>query len=273
MYQVEDEPVETIHVYVVREGEQHPSWIPILLSLLALLALSVFCALVPYQQPERRKTLRLPAVPLPPITLTITEPIIATGIKAYPATTAHGTLTLTNGSVIAQELPAGLIFNGHDGQGVATDAAVFVPAGSASGYGFAAIAAHSTIRGRDGNIPSLDIDSVEGSSLYIRNLRPFTGGQDAYSVKFITPQDRQAALASGTAWLKAQAHKVKGILTLQSLKSVYSGATLRLTMLCRFLAWPQLPGFRITAIRIEGKELLVYRHGGKQGNPIGAARV
>jgi len=42
-------------------------------------------------------------------------------------------------------------------------------------------------------------------------LRPFTGGQDAYSVKFITPKDRQEALASGIARLKAQVNRTKAI--------------------------------------------------------------
>ncbi len=90
----------------------------------------------------------------------------------------------------AQELPEGLLFFGKDGVEVATDAAVFVPAGSAAGYGIATVSAHAAASGKAGDIPALDIDSVEGSSVYIRNLRPFTGGQDATSVKYVTPQDR-----------------------------------------------------------------------------------
>ena len=257
MYQVEDEPIETLHVYVVKDEEPHPSWFPVLLCLLALSCLSAFCALVPYQQPELRKTLRLPAVPLPPVTLSVTEPVIATGIKTYPATVAHGILTLTNGSVIAQELPAGLLYAGNDGVEVKTDIAVYIPAGSALGYGVAYVSAHPLVGGRKGNIATLDVNAVEGSSLYIRNLKPFTSGQDAYSVKTITPQDRQTALNNGTAALQGQAHRVKAILTGTSLQSVYSGATARLTMLCRFLAYPVLPGFRITGIRIKGRVLLV----------------
>jgi hypothetical protein len=257
MQTVDDQPLETIHLYVVREGQKRPSLIPVIISFFALSLLFAFCIFIPYRQPELRKTLRIPAVPLPLTTFSVTEPVMATGIKTYPATVAHGILTLTNGSVIGQEIPAGLIFSGRDGQGVATDAAVFVPAGSASGYGFAYVSAHATVRGMAGNIPFLDIDSVEGSSLYIRNLRPFTGGQDAYSVKFITPKDRQEALASGIARLKAQVNRTKAILQSASIKSAYSGAMLRVTMLCRFVAYPDLPGFRITGVRIEGKTLLV----------------
>jgi hypothetical protein len=257
MQTVDDQPLETIHLYVVREGQKRSSLIPVIISLLALSVLSAFCALVPYRQPELRKTLRLPAVPLPPVTLSVTEPIIATGIKIYPATTAQGVLTLTNGSVIAQELPARLLFAGRDGVGVVTDSPVYVPAGSATGYGFAAVPAHAAIQGKAGNIPALDINSVEGASLYIRNLRPFSGGQDSYMEKFITPQDRQAALATGIAWLKAEASRTRAMLQSASVKSAYSRAMLQVTMLCRFIAYPVLPGFRITAIHIKGRELLV----------------
>jgi hypothetical protein len=254
---VVDEHTETLHVYVVREGEPRPLWFPVLLTLLALSALGAYCALVPYTQPEVRKTLRLPAVPLPPVTLTVTEPITATGIKTYPAIPANGTLILTNGSVIAQELPAGLLFAGQDGVEVKTDTAVYVPPGSALGYGVAYVSAHPLIGGRKGNIATMDVNAVEGSSLYIRNLKPFTGGQDAYSVKVITPQDTQAALMTGTAALQARAHRVKAILASTSLQSVTSGATARLTLLCRFLAYPVLPGFRITGVRVKGRMLLV----------------
>ena len=138
-----------------------------------------------------------------------------------------------------------------------TDAPAYVPAGSATSYGYATVPVNAAIKGKAGNIPALDINSVEGGSLYIRNLRPFTGGKDAYTEKYIAPQDKQAALAIGIASLQAQAHRITAILINESLKFIYSGATLRLTMLCRFLAYPVLPGFRITAIRIEGRELLV----------------
>jgi Baseplate J-like protein len=255
--QTVDEKPETIHLYVVREGQKRPSLIPVIISLFALSVLLAFCALVPYQQPVIRKTIRVPAVPLPPVTLTVTEPIVASGIKAYPATSATGTLTLTNGSVIAQELPAGLLFAGRDGVGVVTDAPAYVPAGSATGYGYATVPANATTPGKAGNIPALDINSVEGGSLYIRNLAPFTGGKDAWTEKYITPKDKQAALAAGTASLQRQAHRIKAILASTSSQAIYSGARLRLTLLCRFIAYPKLPGFRITGIRIEGRELLV----------------
>src|SRR5205085_11296411 len=52
--------------------------------------------------------------------------------------------TLSEGynTVIAQTLPAGLILLSTNGVQVATDRFVFVPAGSADGYGMATVPAH-----------------------------------------------------------------------------------------------------------------------------------
>src|SRR5207247_5230887 len=119
------------------------------------------------------QTLRIPAHHLTMHILSATKPIIPTGVKTYAATTAHGTLTVTNGSVIAATLPKGIIFTGKSGVEVVTDEAVFVPAGSAAGYGYATVSAHAMVRGKSGNIPAYDINRVEGSRIYIRNLTPF----------------------------------------------------------------------------------------------------
>ncbi len=195
MFDVDDEPVETLHIYVVRE-EAMPPLLPIFLSVVALSLLVALCALSPYQQPVTRAVIRVPAVLLPLRTFTAQTPVIPTGIKTYPATTAHGVLTITNGSVISQTLPAGFIFITNSGVSVVTDTAVFVPTGNANGYGYAMVSAHAAVSGTSGNIPSLAIDTVEGSSVYVRNLAAFTGGSNAYSVKVVTAQDRQTALAS-----------------------------------------------------------------------------
>lgn len=274
------EPVKDIYVLFVREedeseqgivdstasdtdtaplwaGQAHPSLAPVILSVLALSLLIAIGVLTPYRQSEQRASIRVPAVPLPLQTFRVTEPVIATGIKTYPATPAHGILTLTNGSVIAQELPAGLIFTGADGAEVVTDAAVFVPAGSASGYGVAYVSAHAVPVGEKGNIPALDIDSVEGSSVYIRNLSAFTGGEDGRSVKFATPQDKQAALDSARGYLAGQVSRIRAILETPCSESTAFGNMLWVTWACRFAACPNLPGYRITGIRIEGRNLLV----------------
>ena len=176
MQTVDDQP-ETIHLYVVREKAARPPLLPIFLSVIALSALVAFCALTPYQQPVTRLTIRVPAVLLPLKTFTAIAAIIPTGTKVYPATTAHGVLTITNGSVIAQVIPTGFTV-----QNVATDMAVFVPAGSANSDGYATVTEHALTSGKAGNIPAYAIDRVEGSSVYIRNLSAFRGGRDGYSV-------------------------------------------------------------------------------------------
>src|SRR5712692_6294950 len=130
MQAVDEEPIETIHLYVVREEEPKPSLLPIILSVVALSLLVALGVLLPYQQPEIRKTIRVPAVLLPLKTFSTSVTITPTGEKTYPATTAHGTLTIYNGSILAQELPRGMILTGTDGVEVITDAAVLIPAGN-----------------------------------------------------------------------------------------------------------------------------------------------
>ena len=245
--QTVDEKPETIHLYVVREKEPTPSVLPIVLSALSLAVLFTFCALIPYQQPVTRAVIRVPAVLLPVRTFSATVAVIPTGVNVYPATTAHGILTITNGSVIAQTIPQGFRLNN-----VVTDAAVFVPAGSANGYGFATVAAHALISGTSGNIPAYAINQVVGSSIYIRNLTPFHGGRDAYSVKIVTPQDRQTAI-----------NRARQLLSQASTGLHYpcdekiSGAVW-VTWHCQFLAYSIPAYMHVTGVSIMGKNLLVH---------------
>src|SRR6266702_3443994 len=138
MYQVEDGPVETIHLYVVRGQEKRPyTAFPLFcafLCLLGIVALTLYSAQHPYYEHER---LTVPAQFLPLKVFQAEAPIIPTGVKAYPATYATGTLTLTNGSIVSETLPQGVIFNGLNGVEVQTTESVFIPPGSASGYGMA----------------------------------------------------------------------------------------------------------------------------------------
>src|SRR6266567_3218403 len=110
MHIVDDE-IETIHVYMVPEEEKRPYTVfPLICAFLCLLGIAaviMYSAEHPYYEHER---LTVPAMFLPLKVFKAEVPIIPTGVKTYPATTAHGTLTITNGSVVSQELPAGLIF-------------------------------------------------------------------------------------------------------------------------------------------------------------------
>jgi hypothetical protein len=256
--QTVDEKPETIHLYVVREVEPRPSLVPIVLSLFALLLLVVVGVGFPYQQPEERKTLRIPAVFLPLQSFTTSVKIIPTGIKTYPATNAVGILTLTNGSVVSQTLPPGLIFSTRRGIEVETLSSVFVPAGSATGYGIASVSAKAIVSGIQGNITALSINAVYGTSLYVRNLDNFTGGKDSYSVKVVTPQDIQIATESARISLTAQITQIKAFLAYPCKESSQiKNLAVGLLWTCQYISYSVPSYMKVTHVRLVGKNLLV----------------
>src|SRR2546428_5818217 len=128
------EPKETIHIYYEREEEKSFVFLPLFFAFLCLVSIAAV-TIYSWQHP----TYEHEPVTIPAHFFTrsysATATIIPTGVKTYPATAAYGILTLTNGSVVSQELPQGLIFSNGSGIEVATLASVFVPAGSAAGYG------------------------------------------------------------------------------------------------------------------------------------------
>lgn len=248
MYQVEDESIETIHLYVVREGPARPSFAPIVLSLVTLSLLIALGIATPYTQPVTRLALRVPAVPLTVRSFTASVAIVPTGVRTYPATIAHGELTITNGSIIVQVIPAGFTI-----QGVATERAVYVPAGNADGYGKATVLAHAVMSGQQGNLPPLAINTVIGSSVYIRNLSAFTGGQDVYSVKYVTEQDRQSALAQARSQL---VNEVTG-LHYPCMEATTVAIKIKITWRCQFVTYIVPPYMHVYSVHLEGKNLVV----------------
>ena len=263
MFQVEDdqhtenEPVETIHLYVVREGQNCPSLVPVILSVLTLCLVIAVGILTPYQQPEIRTAIRVPAILLPLQTFSTSVTIIPTGEKTYPAIAAHGTLTIYNGSILSQELPRGMILTGTDGVEVITDEAVYVPAGNPPSYGIAHVSVHAVIPGTKGNIAALDINQVEGTFLYIRNLHSFTGGQEAHTVTFITSQDRQTALSQASQFLIQ--HTLAGLLQSPCKETVTGTDTLHVTWICQFIRYdvPDLPGVKVLHAEVAGHVVLL----------------
>jgi hypothetical protein len=251
MYTLDEKP-ETIHLYVVREETPRPQLFPIIISSLALLVLAALCTLFPYQQPVTHVTLRVPAVPLLVKSFTAQAAIVPTSIKTYLATTAHGVLTITNGSVITQELPAGLIFTTNRGIQIVTDSSVFVPSGNANSYGYAMTAAHLSIAGM--NLPTLAINQVLGTSLYVRNLQPFTGGRPAYSVKVVTEEDRQLAV-----------YKTRNVLAMLSAGLHYpcydvlniGKEIVSESWQCQFVTFNIPRFYHVTGIKLVGKNLIL----------------
>ncbi len=261
--QTVDEKPETIHVYVVREEAPKPSFLPIFLSTLTLFLLVILCVFSSYQQPDIRKTIRVPAVPLPVKSFTATAAIIPTGSKTYPAITAKGILTITNGSVIASELPQGLIFASSNGTEIRTDSRIFVPAGSAGGYGYAKVSAHALLSGKQGNIPAFAINRVEGTSIYIRNLQPFTGGRDAYSVKIVTKQDTQTALQKARTILSPAFHPAIPLVVTSCHGVVHEVVTsITVNVTCQYVTYSVPAYMTVTSVRVVGKNVfldVVYR--------------
>lgn len=258
MYELDTE-METLHLYIVREKPKQPyTLLPLLGALLCLLVIAGM-TLYSGQHPhyEHRRVI-LPAQFLPLQALSIEVPIIPTGIKTTPATTAEGLLTLANGSVLSEVLPQGSIFRSITGVEVQTEQSVFIPPGSATGYGSATVLAQALVAGKQGNIASMAINGVYGTSLFIRNLTPFHGGRDAATIPIQLPQDRQLALIVARAMLSPQKARSQAFLAFPCQERVgIQPSTVRLFMSCQFVAYPHFKEGKITDVRLIGKNLVV----------------
>jgi hypothetical protein len=254
---------ETLHLWVTRDDIRQPSPLPIVLSVFALTVLFTLCLLSPYRQPVVRTTIRVPAVYPPVQFYSASAPVSATGIKTVQATVAHGILTLTNGSVVGQDLPAGLVFASSSGIEVITETGVYVPAGSANGYGYATVEAKAVTGGVQGNIPALSINSVYGTALYIRNLQAFAGGKDAYSVKIETDQDRQNAIYAARSVLVPKAIHLDTYLVRpcsEQVQLLFRNNNLRqLTLVwsCQYVTFSVPAMMHVTGVRLVGKNVYV----------------
>jgi hypothetical protein len=246
MQAVENE-VETVHLYVVREHEKKPyTLLPLLCALVCLLgiaALTLYSAQHPYYEHER---LTVPAQLLPLKTFTAQAFIIPTGVRRYLATYAHGFLTFSNGSVIGLSIPQG--FTVGD---AATDQAAYVPPGTADGLGMSTVPAHLLTSGT--NLSTLSINEVIGASLFVRNLRPFTGGHPAYSVKYVTARDRQTALLQARGILLGKSSGLR----YPCQENQFLGTSLKITWRCQFIKYTTPSYMHVTGVRIIGKNLLI----------------
>jgi hypothetical protein len=248
MYAVD--ATETIHIYYERETEAKPFVVlPLLCALLCILGMAA-CTLYSVAHPVYEHTrLLVPAVVSAPQTFTARVAVVPTGVRTYPATIAHGRLTITNGSVIAQTLPAGFIILSNSGIQVATDTAVFVPAGNANDFGRATVAAHLATPGT--NLPTLAVNQVFGTSLYIRNLQPFTGGRPAYSVTFVTSQDKLIALLHARATLMNKSSGLHFPCS-ETIQGAYTVA-----WRCQFITYRLPVWYHVTSVRLIGKNLVL----------------
>src|SRR6266851_1588252 len=257
--QAVDDEMETIHLYVVRGEEKRPyTAFPLFCAFLCLVSIIVvtwYSALHPYYEYER---LTVPAAFLPLKVFIADAPIIPTGVKNYPATYAYGTLTLTNGSVLSETLPSGIIFNGTNGVEVQTTEAVFIPAGSASGYGVATVAARAVQAGKQGNILTLSINAVYGTALYIRNLSPYTGGMNAYSVRVQLPKDRETAISAARALVASQKAQALAYLAKPCTENQFRYVSkMVVSLACQFATYKVPSYMRVTVAHLVGDSFFV----------------
>ena len=248
MHAVETE-METVHIYVVREEAPRPFVaLPLFGAVLCLLSI-VYITLYSGTHPTYvHQTLRLP-VTLTTVLLHADIPVHPTGIRMYPATNAHGTLTFTNGSIIGQSIPAGFT----TGE-VATDSAVYVPPGSANGYGYATVSAHALIIGQRGNITALAINQVIGASVYVRNLSAFNGGRDSYTVRYITVHDTQTALLQARSILL---NKSMGLHYPCTEKTRSTNNNISITWRCTFVTYRVPALLHVVGIQLRGTYIFV----------------
>ncbi len=251
-----EEPMETIHLYVVREEEPPPSLLPFVCAVLFLLCTIAAGIAFPYRPAYEHKTLNLPAQFFSR-TFSATAPVIPTGIRTYPATQAHGVLTIYNGSILQQEIPAGMIFTTNSIEIVADTTAV-VPAGNPPYYGIATISAHAVIAGARGNIPAYAINQVYGASIYIRNLHAFTGGKDSHSVSVVTAQDKQTARDTAQSIVASQEARTRAILAKPCNESTSQRkAILELFWTCQYVTFTIPAYMGVTHVGLFGSRVLV----------------
>jgi serine/threonine protein kinase len=140
----------------------------------------------------------------------------ATGQTKTEGAHAQGILKFTNGAFVTQTVPAGTQLTSKSGIKVITDAEVIIPSANSDtrDLGTVLVPAHAIDLGPEGNIPALDIDTTccsQYNSIYVKNEKPFTGGQDAASYTFVQQADVDKVAKPLAERLKGQGvQKLKG---------------------------------------------------------------
>lgn len=127
---------------------------------------------------------------LSPITLSQSLTVPATGKGHQDARAASGTLTFYNGQFQSVFIAADTVLTAPDGIQVLTDSSATMPAGNPPAYGQVTIAAHASSPGASGNIAAYAISQpCCAASVLVKNLAPFTGGQDERNFQVVTQED------------------------------------------------------------------------------------
>lgn len=169
-------------------------------------------------------TIQVQGRALIPLTLSQSMTVPATGKGQQNATQAQGTITLYNGSLTEQTVPAGTVLTGTDGIHIITNQTANIPAGSPPSYGQTSVNTHAIKAGSIGNIQPGDISVALSRDLVAKNLAAFSGGQNERNFTFVTRRD----LSQAAATLKTSLSKIEG----EALNSLIRADEALITPLC-----------------------------------------
>src|SRR5258708_38012085 len=210
---VDEEPMETLHLYVVPEDELPPkrdylAIFTVIFCLLVLISILAISILAPSPDHELSFSLVIQGYALAPVTRTIRVTAIATGKQYVPATTATGTITFYNGAIYTQIIPFGTVLKGSDGIAVVTDEQAVIPPAAQTTpapYGQVRVSAHALISGEAGNIQAGDINmACCVTSVIAQNPYTFRGGRNSRDFTYVTQKDITNAQAPLLPTLQAQ---------------------------------------------------------------------
>jgi hypothetical protein len=259
---VQQEEMETMHVYLYREPIQQPLTLQRVLQigLQVLLIIASSSALMTLAADQPVPTIQTVTVPLRflPLTKFVADAkITPTGWRVYPAVSASGILTVYNGSVLTQRLPQGFILTADNGVEIVIDSDVTVGPADPPSYGVSTVQAHAVLPGHAGNIPAYSVDAVYGADVYVKNLSSFSGGGDQKTVNYATDGDVHVALISAQETLIFQQYRHGGLLYAPCrAMSQRQALTLHVTWLCQYVTFTPPQG-QVLSARLSGRQIVL----------------
>ncbi len=233
----EAEPIETIHLYIVREEEDqvvdstvndttqtatqplvmqsYPmrlQLVPYLLIIAHLLIVLVaFSAhyyllltetttiiIVPksYRFTQHLTLSTVQSRIFPPLTLTQSKTVPATGKGHQPATQAHGVVTFYNTLPQEQTILAGTLLTASNGELFLTDSDVTIPAGTYAVNGQATVSATAQNYGQEGNSAAGAIHGLCCRAGILVLSSSFSGGADERNYTMVTKLDIHSVVST-----------------------------------------------------------------------------
>ncbi len=205
MKAMQEEQIETVHIYVVPEDQlpPEPTYLNVACYFLCGFLLLGIIAFSWYSQTPSQTIsfhITIAGFRLPSVTKTMQVTIQATGRGRINATFAQGTITFYNGQSYTQIIPVYTILKGSDGVAIITDAQAVIPPAAQTippTYGQASVVAHAIESGTIGNIQAGDINEpCCVTSVIAQNPYTFSGGRDARDFTFLSKHDVANAVLS-----------------------------------------------------------------------------